>query len=75
VIALRDWGRIIERPCYDLCILKDKFCYLEWQAIPCAFAYPAKRTWSRRTRQLIQFLTERREGWISMRDINEEANL
>jgi len=50
VIARRDWERIIERLCRDLCILKDKFRDLEWQAIPCALAYigsdPIKKTWS-----------------------------
>lgn len=75
VVALRDWGRIIERPCYDLYILEDKFRQLEWQTIPCALAHtgpdPAKKKWSRRTRQLTQFLMERHEGWISIvGDIN-----
>jgi len=32
-IALRDWGRAIQRPYHDIYILEDRFRELEWQAI------------------------------------------
>ncbi|XP_018400718.1 PREDICTED: uncharacterized protein LOC108778116 [Cyphomyrmex costatus] len=69
-VDLRDWGRTIDRPCYEIYILEDRFREIEWQAIPCALAYikpdPAKTTWPRQARDLTKFLIERREGWISI---------
>jgi len=38
-IALRDWGRAIQRPVHDIYILEDRFRELEWQAIPCGLAH------------------------------------
>lgn len=70
VITLRDWGRTIERPCFETFILANQFRELEWQAIPCALAYtgpdPARNMWPRRTKELTRFLIDRRDGWISI---------
>lgn len=70
VIALKDWGRTIERPCFETYILGDQFRELEWQAIPCALAYtgpdPSRNMWPRRTKELTRFLVDRRDGWISI---------
>jgi len=38
-IALRDWGRAIQRPYHDIYILEDRFRELEWQAIPCGLGH------------------------------------
>jgi len=80
VITLLDWGRIVERPYFEIYLLEDRFRELEWQAIPCGLAHtgpnPAKKTWPRRARELTKFLIERREGWISIvGHIEEEAAL
>jgi len=43
-VALRDWGRAIQRPVYDIYILEDRFRELEWQTIPLRTrSYPAYR--------------------------------
>lgn len=70
VISLKDWGRTIERPCFETFILANQFRELEWQAIPCALAYtgpdPSQNMWPRRTKELTKFLIDRRDGWISI---------
>lgn len=70
VITLRDWGRTIERPCFETFTLANQFRELEWQAIPCALAYtapdPSRNMWPRRTNELTRFLIDRRDGWISI---------
>ena len=79
-ILLKDWARIIERPYCEIYQLEDRFRELEWRAIPCALAHtgpcPVKRVWSRRTRELLRFLIEQREGWIVIiDDVEREASL
>jgi hypothetical protein len=38
-VALRDWGRVIRKPLWEVYYLEECFRDLEWQAIPCALAY------------------------------------
>jgi len=77
-IALRDWGRAIQRPVYDIYILEDRFRELEWQAIPCGLAHiqpiGASSRWPRKARELTRLLLEKREGWIRiLGSIRDEA--
>lgn len=79
-ILLKDWARIIERPFCEIYQLEDRFRDLAWRAIPCALEHtgpcPIRRVWPRRARELLKFLIEQREGWISItRGIEEEAAL
>ena len=32
-ISLRDWGRNVERRLFEVYILEDRFCQLEWQGM------------------------------------------
>jgi len=77
-IALRDWGRAIQRPYHDIYILEDRFRELEWQAIPCGLAHiqpvGARARWPRRAKELTKLFLERREGWMRiLGSIREEA--
>jgi len=77
-IALRDWGRAIQRPYHDIYILEDRFRELEWQAIPCGLAHiqpvGGRTRWPRRAKELTRLLLEKREGWIRIVDsIRDEA--
>jgi hypothetical protein len=79
-IFLKDWARIIERPHCEIYQLEDRFREFEWRAIPCALAHtgpsPVKRIWPRRARELLRFLIEQREAWISIvGDVDEQAAL
>jgi len=79
-ILLKDWARVIERLFSDIYQLEDRFRDLEWRAIPCALAHigpcPVRRVWPRRARELLKFLIEQREGWITIvGDIEEQAAL
>ncbi|KAL0128583.1 hypothetical protein PUN28_003738 [Cardiocondyla obscurior] len=38
-VALRDWGRTIKVPFFEIYLLEDRFCHLRWPAIPCGLAY------------------------------------
>ena len=62
----------------EIYILEDRFCELEWQAIPCALAhigpFQLRNTWPRRARELIKFFIDRREAWINIiGDVEDEA--
>jgi len=77
-IALRDWGRAIQRPVHDIYILEDRFRELEWQAIPCGLAHVqpigGKSRWPRRAKELTRILLEKREGWMRiLGSIRDEA--
>jgi len=77
-VALRDWGRAIQRPVYDIYILEDRFRELEWQAIPCGLAHiqpiGGRPRWPRKARELTRLLLEKREGWIRiLGSIRDEA--
>jgi len=77
-VALRDWGRTIQRPVYDMYLLEDRFRELEWQAIPCGLAHiqpiGGRSRWPRRARELTRLLLEKREGWIKiLGSIRDEA--
>lgn len=69
-VALKDWGRTVERRGFETFILASQFRELEWQAIPCALAHtgpdPSRNMWPRRTKELTRFLVDRRDGWISI---------
>ncbi|XP_018377811.1 PREDICTED: uncharacterized protein LOC108770628 [Trachymyrmex cornetzi] len=77
-VALRDWGRIIQRPIEDMHVLEDRFRELNWQAVPCGLAHlclvGARSRWPRRSRDLTRLLLERREGWMRIiRSIADES--
>jgi len=77
-IALRDWGRAIQRPYHDIYILEDRFRELEWQAIPCGLAHVqpigARTRWPRKARELTRLFLTKREGWIRiLGPIRDEA--
>jgi len=77
-VALRDWGRAIQRSVCDLYILEDRFRELEWQAIPCGLAHirptEGRPRWPRKARELTRLLLEKREGWIRiLGSIRDEA--
>ncbi|KYN14509.1 hypothetical protein ALC57_13278 [Trachymyrmex cornetzi] len=77
-VALRDWGRIIQRPIEDMHVLEDRFRELNWQAIPCGLDHlcpiGARSRWPRRSRELTRLLLERREGWMRIiRSIENEG--
>jgi len=77
-IALRDWGRAIQRPVCDVYILEDRFRELEWQAIPCGLAHVqpvgARPRWPRKAKELTKLLLEKREGWMRiLGSVRDEA--
>ena len=69
-ITLGDWARIIWRPMNEVFVLEDRFCELEWQAIPCGLAHtaPAHDTsvWQTETRHLCRVLLEGHKGWMNI---------
>jgi len=79
LIALRDWGRTIERSICEVYLLEDRFRELPWQGIPCGLAYTGPisgNTWSRKVRELTKLLLERQEGWITiLGTLKDEAAL
>jgi len=77
-IALRDWGRAIQRPYHDIYILEDRFRELEWQAIPCGLTHVqpigGRARWPRRANELTRLLLEKRLGWMRILDsVRDEA--
>ncbi|KAG5335162.1 TDRKH protein, partial [Acromyrmex charruanus] len=78
-ISLRDWGRNVERRSFEVYILEDRFCQLEWQGIPCGLAHTAPfsgSSWPRRARDLTRFLMSQQEGRMSiLGTIKNEAAL
>jgi len=77
-VALRDWGRAIQRSVHDMYILEDRFRELEWQAIPCGLAHirpiGARSRWPRKAKELTRLLLEKREGWMRiLGSIRDEA--
>jgi hypothetical protein len=69
-IALRDWGRVIQRSVFDLYILEDRFRERNWGAIPCGLnriqPIAGRVRWPRRARELTRLLLEKREGWMEI---------
>ncbi|KYN05856.1 Tudor domain-containing protein 6 [Cyphomyrmex costatus] len=68
-VSLRDWGRNVERPCFEVHILEDRFRQMRWQGIPCGLGYTAPfsgSTWSRKAKDLTKFLINQQEGYISI---------
>ncbi|XP_024882294.1 uncharacterized protein LOC112461321 [Temnothorax curvispinosus] len=77
-VALRDWGRAVQRPMIEVYILEDRFRQLEWQAIPCGLGHirplEGRMRWTRRSIALTKRLVEKREGWIEIRrPVKDEA--
>lgn len=77
-ISLRDWGRTIQRPMFEIFTLEDRFRELPWQAIPCGLAniepVGSRKRWPRRVIELTKTLLERREGWIRIQgSVGDEA--
>ena len=77
-VALRDWGRAVHRPMFEIYILEDRFRELEWQAIPCGLAHlrplEGRTRWPHRSIALTRQLVEKREGWIKIRrPVRDEA--
>lgn len=77
-VALKDWGRIVQRPIFEIYILEDRFRELEWQAISYALAHIksiGNRTrWPHKAIKLTRLLLERQEGWIKIiKSVQKEA--
>ncbi|KYN09261.1 hypothetical protein ALC57_18625 [Trachymyrmex cornetzi] len=71
MVALRDWGRVIQRPVTDMYILEDRFRELNWQAISCGLV-GARSRWSRNSRALTRLLLGKREGWMRILEFIED---
>lgn len=76
-VSLRDWGRSVERPYFEIYILEDRFREMKWQGIPCGLAYTGPfsgSSWSKKARDLTKFLINQQEGAISiLGTIRDEA--
>ncbi|KYN06858.1 hypothetical protein ALC62_02242 [Cyphomyrmex costatus] len=79
VITDVDWGRSVERPCFEVYILEDRFRQMRWQGISCGLAYIAPfsgSSWSRKAKDLTKFLINQQEGHISiLRTVRDEGAL
>jgi len=53
--------------CHEIYLFEDRFRDLKWQTIFCARTKPV-RIMPQRTKDLMKFLTERRERWIRKMD-------
>lgn len=70
-VDLRDWGHSVTRSVFRIYLLKERFCTLPWQTIPCGLAYASPiistRVWPTQVNELFRILAEHRDGWIKIR--------
>lgn len=69
-VLLKDWGRRITVPTFELYLLPDQFKLLSWKAIHCGIwgiAPAFGEDWVQGTKNLFAALTMRNEGQITIR--------